>query len=63
LAKIIMAHSFKGEFDFETMTIHEYDKKTEETRVYNLLDALKQYDGYEISISFKKEDAPAESEE
>lgn len=59
MAKIVNQHLYKGEFDWNNMTISEYDKKTEETSTYSLKDALRRFDGLEISISFKEEQSPA----
>ncbi|WJJ55257.1 hypothetical protein QB910_000013 [Dabrowskivirus KKP3916] len=63
MAKIVNSHSYKGEFDFGNMTISEYDKKTEETTTYSLADALRRFDGLEISISFKQELTPTSADD
>lgn len=66
MAKKTHQYSLKGNYDHERQIIAEYDKKTEETSRYSLVDLLKEFDGKEISITVKEEDFVAtvdESEE
>lgn len=56
MAKKVHAYSLKGTFDLKSMTIGEYDKKSETTTYYSLQDILTGFDGKEISWTVKEED-------
>lgn len=53
MAKIKLDVSYKGIFDFETMTLTEENKYG--IQEYSILDMLRSFDGKDMSITFKEE--------
>nr|WP_082970882.1 YonK family protein [Mycobacterium sp. E3298] len=57
MAKKVHAYQLKGDYYHQKQVVAEYDKKTESTSYYSLVDILKNFDGRPISITIKEEDA------
>lgn len=56
MAKKSMSYTFNGLFTLEDFMIEE--TKKDETKYYNLLTYLKEFDGKNISINLKEDDEP-----
>lgn len=57
MAKKQNSISLKGDYYHQKQVIAEYDKKTEETTYYSLVDLLSGFDMKNIKISIVEEDA------
>lgn len=56
MAKRSNGYGFKGEYDHESGIIGEHNSKTDTITYYSLRDALAEFSGKKISITFKEED-------
>ncbi len=56
MAKKSMSYSFNGLFTVENFMIEE--TKKDETKYYNLLTYLREFDGKNVSITLKEDDEP-----